>query len=186
MGKFVQYMSACVFIIGTNCVGKTTLAKEIMRRFGGIKDAKGDTTYCRDKRVTFAGVYKEGSKYGGVDGLGQTKCLAEIVDRALQVSNVCFCDGSYLNTFGVNLTNAIFTAKQQLVVFLYAPVEVIRARLQCRSGGGITKSIVSKQLQAARAAKKWSEIGVPVLCFDTSKITAEDIATKIIEKLKLQ
>ena len=147
-------MSTCVFIIGTNCVGKTTLATEIMSRFGGIKDAKGDTTYCRDKRVTFAGVYKEGSKYGGVDGLSQTKCLAGIVDRALQVSNVCFCEGSYINTFGVNLTNAIFTAKQQLVVLLYAPVEVIRARLQCRSGGGDNKKCCFQTTPSSKGSEK--------------------------------
>lgn len=179
-------MKSCVFITGTNCVGKTTLAKEIMRRFGGIKDTSSDTTYCRDKRATFAGVYREGLKYGGVDRLNETKSLAGIVERALQVSDVCFCEGSYLDTFGINITNAMFKAQQHLYVFLYAPCEVIHRRLQERSGGMITERIVSKQHRTARAANKWREIGVPVLCFDTSKTNTEEIAETIIQKLKLQ
>lgn len=179
-------MKSCVFITGTNCVGKTTLAKEIMRRFGGIKDTSSDTTYCRDNRATFAGVYKDGLKYGGVDRLNETKSLAGIVERALQVSDVCFCEGSYFDTFGMNLTNAMFKAQQHLYVFLYAPCEIIHKRLQERSGKMITERIISKQHRTARAANKWQEIGVPVLCFDTSRTNAEEIAETIIQKLKLQ
>ena len=179
-------MKLCVFITGTNCVGKTTVAKEIMRRFGGIKDTSIDTTYCHDNRVTFAGRYKDGVKYGGVDSLNETKSLAGIVERALQVSDVCFCEGSKMNSFGMNLTNAMFKAQQHLYVFLYAPCEIIHKRLQERSGKMITNHIVTTQQQAARAAKKWQQIGVPVLCFDTSMANSEEIAEIVIQKLKLQ
>lgn len=179
-------MKTCVFITGTNCVGKTTLAKEIMKRFGGIKGATNDTTYCWDSRATFAGVYKDGLKHGGVDRLNETKSLAGIVERALSVSDVCFCEGSYFDTFGMNLTNAMFKAQQHLYVFLYAPCEVIHKRLKERSGKMITERIISKQQRTARAANKWQEIGVPVLCFDTSRTDASEIAETIIQKLNLQ
>lgn len=69
----------CVFITGTNAAGKTTLAKSLIRHYGGIKTSSKQLTVCNNDRVCFAGKYSTDSKYGGVDGLSQTKCLAGIV-----------------------------------------------------------------------------------------------------------
>lgn len=61
----------CVFICGTNCTGKTTVAKALQARFGGIRATTSDTTYCNDSRACFAGRYKTDGKHGGVDVLNR-------------------------------------------------------------------------------------------------------------------
>lgn len=176
--------SLCVLITGTNAVGKSSLAKELITRYGGIDKADRLLTYCHDPRVVFAGRYDMAKKYGGVDGFNQTKCLEDVVRTGLQQHNIVICEGMYLHTFGINLTNAAFAADRQLIVFLYAPVAEINRRLLERSQTGIVNDAVWKKQQAtAIAAKKWASIGVPVLSFDTSTIATKDIANQVIEKI---
>lgn len=178
-------MKTCVFITGTNAVGKSSLAKELIKRFGGIKTSDKKLTVCRDERVCFAGHYENNKKYGGVDGFNQTKCLESVVKEGLTSHDVIVCEGMYLHTFGINLTNAAFVADKQLLVFLYCPVKEIHRRLVERSGKGLTNDAVwKKQLNCATAAKKWASIGVPVLAIDTSKVPIEQIANTVIEKVK--
>ena len=175
----------CVFITGTNAVGKSSLAKELIRRYGGIKSADKTLTVCNDDRVCFAGKYEEDKQYGGVDGFNQTKCLESVVRKGLEQSDIIFCEGMYLHTFGLNLTNAMFVADRQLIVFLYAPVEEIHRRLLERAGKGLTNDAVwKKQLNTAAAARKWASIGVPVLSIDTSKAATKDIADTVISKIQ--
>lgn len=180
-------MKTCVFITGTNAVGKTTLAKRLIKQFGGIKEASKELTLCNDTRVCFAGKYADNKMFGGVDGFNQTKCLESVVRKGLSIADVIFCEGVYLHTFGLNLLNAMFVADKHLIVFLYSPVNVINERLLSRAGKGINNDAVwKKQQNCATAAKKWQSIGVPVLCFDTSRTNAEEVAETIIQKLKLQ
>ena len=170
-----------MYITGTNGVGKTTLAKALIEHYGGVKTADKELTLCNDERVCFAGKYGE-SNHGGVDLLNQTKSLQGIVKKALKTQDVIFCEGSYMNSFGANLTNAMFGAEKHLVVFLYAPVRVINSRLLSRpSGGGVNKGVVLKQNDGCRAARKWDSIGVPVLSFDTSKVEVGNIIQQIIK-----
>lgn len=178
-------MKTCVFIAGTNCVGKTTLAKYIIKKCGGVKKIQNNITYLFDNRVSLAGSYKDESKYGGVDCLSSTKILKDIVQEALLHSEVIICEGSFLHTFGLNLTNAMFQAKNFLYIFLYCPVEVINYRLKNRSSTKINKKIIQKQKQTAISARKFQKIGVDVISFDTSKIKTEKIAETIFLKLKL-
>lgn len=174
----------CVLITGTNAVGKSSLAKELITRYGGIERTDRILTYCNDPRVCFAGKYDMTKKYGGVDGFNQTKCLEEVVRAGLQEREVVICEGMYLHTFGLNLLNAAFAADRQLVVFLYAPVAEINRRLLARSQTGIVNDAVWKKQQAtAVAAKKWASIGVPVLSFDTSKVATPDIALQVFNKI---
>lgn len=176
-------MKTVVFITGTNAVGKSTLAKVLQARFGGIAAADKWLTVCKDSRVCFAGKYGDG-KFGGVDGFNQTKCLEGVVRFGLTSHDVIICEGMYLHTFGINLTNALFLGDNQLVVFLYAPVTEINRRLLDRAGKGITNEAVWKKQQAtAASARKWASIGVPVLSFDTSKTTPERIADLIIKHI---
>ena len=178
-------MKTCVFISGTNCTGKSTLAREIIRLCGGIDHIDEWNTYCTDGLTCLGGKYTIDSKYGGIDGFSQTKCLADVVANGLKTSEVVICEGMYLHTFGLNLTNAMFKADRHLLVFLYAPVKTIHKRLICRSGRGITnKAVIAKQRSAARAAQKWQQIGVPVLTFDTSQISVEMEAQMILAKIK--
>lgn len=178
-------MKICVFVTGTNAVGKTTLVKELIRRHGGIASATKTITTCKDSRICFAGKYEEGKKFGGVDVSNLIKCLESVVKEGLEKSDVILCEGMCLHTFGLNLTRAAFVADKQMVVYLYAPVEEIYKRLKERTGKCIrSERVQRKQRYAAAAARKWAAIGIHVLPFDTSKTSPEEIANKIQEKIK--
>lgn len=170
-------MKTCVFINGTNCVGKTSLAKELIARYGGIESASRTLTVCKDNRICFAGHYDLTKRYGGVDritnekGSSCTSRLAEVVEEGLREHEVIICEGSYFHTIGLSLTNAMFKADRHLVVFLYAPVETLNARLLERGGKPITPVMISKQKQCLVAAKKWQKMGVNVLSFNTLNLT---------------
>lgn len=183
-------MKTCVFITGTNAVGKTTLVKELMVRYGGIKESTEALTTCHDDRVCFAGHYGEG-KFGGVDGLKNEKgssCtsrLASVVEEAFTSHDAIVCEGMMMHTFGINLTNAMFKAEKHLVVFLYCPVEEIHRRLLDRAGKGmVTDKVWKKQIACAASARRWASIGVPVLSFDTSVKTTQEIADTVTTKIE--
>lgn len=188
-------MKTVVFITGTNAVGKSTLAWSLIERFGGIYEERDCVTYCKDKRYGLAGQYK-GKRYGGVDritndkGSSCTSRLADVVREGLKTADVIFCEGSFMNTFGLNLTNALFLGDKALVVSLYAPPAVIYQRLKNRSNGmnGTGKrnwpTIFRKQTQALVAAQKYEQIGCKVLQFDTSVFSTEQIRDEIINALR--
>lgn len=188
-------MKAVVFITGTNAVGKSTLAWSLIERFGGIYEERDCVTYCKDKRYGLAGLYKD-KRYGGVDritndkGSSCTSRLADVVRVGLQTADVMFCEGSFMNTFGLNLTNALFLGDKALVVSLYALPAVIYERLNKRSNGmnGTGKrnwpTIFRKQKQALIAAQKYEQIGCKVLQFDTSVFSTEQIRDEIINTLQ--
>ena len=95
-----------------------------------------------------------------------------------------------MDTFGLNLTNALFLGDKALVVSLYAPPAVIYERLNKRSNGmnGTGKrnwpTIFRKQKQALIAAQKYEQIGCKVLQFDTSVFSTEQIRDEIINTLQ--
>lgn len=167
-------MRTCVFITGTNSSGKTALAKALIEKFGGIKEATKELTICQDSRICFAGKYSYESRYGGVDAFNCTRVLPDIVKKGLEKSEVIICEGSYLDTFGNNLINAIFQAQRYLVIMLYAEGTVLHNRLIERSKKGCNQGILTKQKNVLRAVKKWYEIGVPVQCYDTGKLSFDE------------
>lgn len=167
-------MRTCVFITGTNSSGKTALAKALIEKFGGIKEATKELTICQDSRICFAGKYSYESRYGGVDAFNCTHVLPGIVKMGLEKSEIVICEGSYLDTFGNNLINAMFQAQRYLVVMLYAKGEVLHNRLIERSKKGCNQGILTKQKNVLRAAKKWHEIGVSVQCYDTGVIPFDE------------
>lgn len=178
-------MKTCVFIIGTNSVGKSTLAKALIERFGGIRETTKELTFCNDSRVCFAGRYRNETRYGGVDAFNCTRVLPDVVERGLEKCEVIFCEGSYFDTFGLNLTNAMFRAQRHLVVFLYANGAVLHSRLLERGKVGLSDKTLPKQKNACRAAGKWAEIGVPVICFNTGETCLseelEEVYNKVVE-----
>ena len=187
-------MKAVVFIIGTNGVGKSTLARSIMDYYGGPILEEDQVVYARNGRVAFAGSYN--SKFGGVDrlknedGTTGTGALAGVVERGLRNADTIFCEGSYMDTFGLNLSNALFKGDRALVVSLYADGLALYNRLQARSSGqrGDGKrnydKILQKQKRTMVAARKWASIGVPVLQFDTSKVSVEAIRDAVLCRLQ--
>lgn len=189
-------MKTVVFITGTNAVGKSTLARSIIDRFGGIYEERDSTTYCKDKRYGLAGRYKD-KRYGGVDritnerGSSCTSRLAEVVKEGLNTADVIFCEGSFMDTFGLNLTNALFLGDKALVVSLYAPPAVILNRLGGRSKGKNGKRntdnlrrVLLKQERCMKAALKYQSIGVKVLQYDTSATSAETILNEILSTIE--
>lgn len=169
-------MKKCVFIIGCNAVGKTALARELIRRFDGISRYENQISYCNDGLTAFAGKYLDGSKYGGVDYFHETKCLEGIVSRALETHERVILEGSYMNTFGLNLQRAMFAKGVEafLLVALSASPEVIRQRLLNRTGNVPDEKklgyVLAKNKGAQSSADKWESIGVKVLRIDTGRM----------------
>lgn len=176
-------MKTCVFITGTNAVGKSALAWAIIDRYGGVDRITNEVTYCKNGSVSLAGKYGV-TRYGGVDritnekGSNCTSKLADVVEEALKHSDTVFCEGSFMNTFGLNLTNAMFKAQRYLIVSLYCTPHEIYSRLLARSNGRNGhrnfQLILKKQKQAMIAARKWQEIGVKVLQMNTSEVTVDE------------
>lgn len=156
-------MKTCVFITGTHAVGKSSLAWAIIDRYGGVDRITNDK------------------------GSSCTARLADVVEEALKHSDICFCEGSFMNTFGLNLSNALFKAQRFLVVSLYADGMTIYKRLQERSNGKNGKRdfnlILKKQRQAMIAARKWHDIGVPVLQVNTASASTEELLEMTINKI---
>ena len=187
-------MKTCVFITGTNAVGKSSLAKAILQRFGGVDRIVNDVTYCVDGRVCLAGKYGA-TRFGGVDrivndkGSSCTSRLAEVVEEGLKTSVIIVCEGMYMNTFGMNLTNALFKADKQLVVSLYADGQTLYNRITSRSNGKNNDgkrnwpTVFRKQKQAMIAARKYQSIGVKVLQFNTAETDTEQIADKVLKTI---
>ena len=175
----------CVLVSGTNGVGKSTLARAFIEHFGGVVRYEGQVSFTRDGPA-LVGPYNCSS--GGVDRLkderGQTstKPLASVVEYALKSADVVLCEGVFLHTFGINMTNAIFKAERQLVVNLCAPLDTIYARLMARTGNRNRHwdTIAAKQRGAANAAERFHQIGVPVMRFDTSRTSTDEILGKIL------
>jgi len=185
-------MKTCVFITGTHAVGKSALAWAIINRYGGVDRITNDVTYCCEGGICLAGSYGI-NRYGGVDritndkGSSCTSRLADIVEEGLRHADTIICEGSFMNTFGLNLTNAIFKADRQLVVSLYTDPLTIWNRLKARSNGRNGKRdfdrIIGKQKQAMIAAIKWQSIGVPVLQINTAETTIEQELETVISKI---
>ena len=187
-------MKTCVFITGTNAVGKSALAWAIITRFGGVDRITNDVTYCTDGGFCLAGKYGI-TRFGGVDritndkGSSCTSRLAEVVEEGLRNADTIVCEGSFMNTFGLNLSNALFKAERHLVVSLYADPKTIWERLCGRSNGkyGDGKRrfdlILKKQRQAMIAAQRWQSIGVPVLQVNTAVTPVDEVLRLTLEKL---
>ena len=186
-------MKKCVFITGTNAVGKSSLAWEIITRYGGVDRITNDVSYCKDGIICFAGRYGE-TRYGGVDritndkGSSCTSRLAEVVEEGLKHCEIIICEGSFLDTFGMNLMNALFKAEQQYVISLYADNLTIFNRIRNRSNGKNGKrsaksiqKVFDKQLRCMRAARKWQEIGVRVLQINTAETPLQDVVSRVLE-----
>jgi hypothetical protein len=185
---------ACVFITGTNGVGKSALAWAIIDRYGGVDRITNDVTYCVEGNICLAGKYGV-TRYGGVDritndkGSSCTSRLAAVVEEGLAHADVIVCEGSFLNTFGLNLTNAMFKADRHLIVSLYSHATTIYNRIIGRSNGmnGTGKrnwpTILRKQRQAMIAAKKWQSIGVKVLQINSGTVTVEEELNQVIKAI---
>lgn len=176
-------MKTAVLIIGTNAVGKSTIARGLLNKAGGSEKVDNDITFCADGRTAIIGDYSKGKKIEGVDSFGVTKIVAEKVKAAER--EIVIFEGLKCGTFGESIQNALFAADNQIVVFLYASANCINERLLKRSGTGIKTVQVLKQQRAnLNAAAKYKEIGIPVLYYNTELAAPEEICENIQNKIK--
>lgn len=176
-------MKTCVLITGTNAVGKTSLANALITHFGGISHFEGGVSFC-EGNAAFAGKYCS-ERYGGVDSLNNTHSLAGLVQHALLSKDVVFCEGCRLHTFGLNLQKALFTAQRAIVVNLYADMRTIFNRLNERGKQEYDKHLIyTTQRCSMLSARKWRQIGVEVLQFNTGEISTHEIMQKTLELLQ--
>lgn len=171
-----------MLIIGTNAVGKSTLARNLINLAGGVRTVVNNVTYCNDGESAFIGDYMNTKNIVGVDSLKETKVLCEMIS-GIECKNIYF-EGLKCGTFGTSIQTALFQAKKQLVVFLFASASTIHERLIRRSGKGLKTSSVMKQQRAnLSAAKKYKDIGVPVLFFNTDNIKPDEISKEVYKKI---
>ena len=112
------------------------------------------------------------------------------MQKGLQTCDVVFCEGSYLDTFGQNLLNAIFAGQAQLYVYLHCNSTTLAKRNAERANkqtimGGVLGRMINRQNRTFLAAQKYASIGVPVLSFDTDKTTPDEIVRTILQHLGL-
>ena len=175
-------MKRVVLIMGTNAVGKSTLARSIISYAGGVSDVVDSVTYCNDGETALIGDYSKGKKIEGVDSFGETKFLSEKI-KGVERQYVIF-EGMMCGTFGLSIQKALFSGDSPLVIFLYASAEKINKRLQERSGTGINSIAVLKQQRAnLSAAVKYKQIGVPVVSINTDNYTKEEVFEQVKVKL---
>lgn len=155
-----------VFIAGTNAVGKTSVIREIIDAYGGIKTYKDKITFLNDDAAA-VGKYG-GCKYGGLDTINETSSLANLIKIALEKVDTVFVEGQTLHTFGLNITNAIFAAPKALWVLLYADIETLSQRVKKRGGRGLSQGMIDKQKLCISSFKKIRGIGVKAIAINTS------------------
>lgn len=178
-------MKVNVFIIGANATGKTTLAKNLIKRFGGITESGKPISLVADSRVAFVGLYEDDRKICGVDTLEGSKALAGGVQAAHSKGrDIVVAEGMLMHTFGLNLTNAMFLAEKHLVVFLWCPVAEIINRLKIRTVNARWGQLSTHYKPIARTACRWQSIGVPVMTFNSAETSADDIADSVYAKIE--
>ena len=191
----------CVLINGTNGVGKSSLVNEILTTYGGgVAKIENNLTYCRERKVCAVGEYK-GQTFGGADriknkdGVYCTSELHKVVKRGLETCNVVIFEGAYFDSFGINMTNALFQASNRLVVSLLADANTLVGRLRKRSGnkGGRRgdghvdfAGIMKKQNRVISVALKWRKIGVRVLPINTTSLSVQDVCNQVIEAIETE
>ena len=166
-------------IIGTNAVGKSSLARELINRAGGIAYVANRTTYCNDNKTAVLGDYSKHKNIEGVDAFGETKCLSELIKQTGR--EIVVFEGLKCGTFGLSINKALVdNSGGQIIIFLYASAKTINERLKERSGTGIkTKAVLTQQKCNLRAALKYKEIGVKVVSFNTDEISTKEIADNV-------
>lgn len=173
----------CVFIIGTNCAGKTTVAKTMIEKLGGVSEYRNNITYTGGG-VAFAGKYDV--KFGGVDSLNSTSILQQVTSEAFQNVDTIICEGCRLKTFGKNLLKAMYLADKRYVFYLHASLEEIEKRLKIRNDNNKTCSFHTKKqiLECYSSIRKWAEYGCKTFVIDTEKMNAEQASSLILKVIR--
>jgi dephospho-CoA kinase len=167
-----------VILTGTHGAGKTSVAKQLIKNHGGGVPL-GEVTYTHDGEFCFAGSFKTDQKFGGSDKIGTTSKIENMVIDCK--STVFIAEGTRVGSFGINPLKALFSARKQLFVYLSVTEKTAKERIFKRNGNGITDTVSRRIKDIARAAVKYTSIGVPVLIIDANNKTIQEISD-IIER----
>lgn len=165
-----------VSIFGAHGAGKSTLARGLIKLSGGC-DFYNNCTVTKNKLFTFAGEYKENSKYGGLDSIKKIDLLVDLVNRSS--SPVFISEGVYGSSFGVKSLRFIFSAKRQIIIYLKIPEDLCIDRILKRSKKrkrNYDCGLLIKQLE--RCIEKYKSIYVPVYVVDATK-SKEEVLSEV-------
>lgn len=179
-----------ILITGTNCTGKSTLVRNLIKFFGGVKRTEGKwMTLCEyaGKKIGIAGVYGNANTACGYDAAYKYKKLPEIAEAAKK--NCCdyvFAEGMTLHTFGLIPTLFLFEYSDGHFVFnLRADMKKLEERLIVRTGVGERKNVLKNAECAARSAKKFAEIGADTTIVRTDIVGEQELMHLVLKKIGL-
>lgn len=181
-----------VLIQGTNCVGKSTLMRNLIRFFGGVKRTEGKLlTFCEynGKKIAIVGTYGESNCGCGYDACYKHKKLPELGKMAKdRGADYVFGEGMTLNTFG--LTTTLFLLENSEAGFIFhlcADKKKIVERLYKRSGRKNLKYdvIFSKDRSALVAYNKFMDIGVEGSLIRTDILEEQQVMEHVLKKVGL-
>jgi cytidylate kinase len=156
-------------MVGCPCSGKTTLARYIIEKNGGIKSEQDGFTVTHNE-VVLAGKYSSVA-YPGFDRM-------QVFAKPNFECKTLIYEGTSMARFNSEKIDFLIE-NNGTVIFLYAPLAVINSRLIERSGERKRKHLISDIRAVNQYVKKIKEVGLRLLLFDTSKYDTEQIYNEI-------
>ena len=181
-----------VLVQGTNCTGKSTLMRNLIRHFGGVVRTEGKLlSFCEyeGKKIAFVGVYGESACGCGYDACYKLKKLPELAKMAKDFgADYVFGEGMTLNTFG--LTTSLFLmehSERSFVFHLCADYKKVVDRLYRRSGRDNLKYdvIFGKDRASLAAYKKFIGIGIEGSSIRTDILDEGHVMSHVLKKVGL-
>lgn len=181
-----------VLVQGTNCTGKSTLMRNLIRHFGGVVRTEGKLlTFCEHggKKIAFVGVYGDSNCGCGYDACYKFKKLPELAKMAKESgADYVFGEGMTLNTFG--LTTSLFLmehTERSFIFHLCADYKKVVDRLYRRSARTDLKYdvIFGKDRAALAAYNKFIGIGIEGSSIRTDILDEGQVMSHVLKKVGL-
>lgn len=182
-----------VLIQGTNCTGKSTLVRNLIKSFGGVKSTEGKLlSFCEHegKKIAIVGTYGKSNTGCGYDACYKYKKLPELAKMAKERgADYVFGEGMTLNTFGLTTTLFLHEHSEKGYVFhLCAENKTIVERLYKRSARNDLKydMIFSKGRSSKAAFDKFVGIGVEGSKIRTDLLDEKQTMEHVLKKVGLK
>jgi dephospho-CoA kinase len=161
-----------MYITGCSCAGKTTLARLIIERHGGIIDYR-DGFSTTSTGVILAGKYDV--RYGGYDSAYKFK-------RPAFSAKTVIYEGTRIARINSEIGDFIME-NNGVYVYMLASLKTINERLKTRSNSKITKHVMKDYKSAYSIAMKYKDAGLRVIMLNTDELTTEQCYDKIKDYL---
>lgn len=181
-----------VLVQGTNCTGKSTLMRNLIRHFGGVVRTEGKLlSFCEyeGKKIAFIGVYGERNCSCGYDACYKYKKLPELAKMAKDFgADYVFGEGMTLKTFGLTTQLFLMEYSERSFVFnLRADYKKIVDRLYKRTGRENIKyeNVFSNDRGALASFKKFIDIGIEGSSIRTDILDERQVMEHVLKKVGL-